>query len=83
MGSTIRVKAKLFGTLRKHVPEYDHSKGADVFLDEGSTIEDLVAALRLPENEARLFFIKGLSKRYGDRLHDSDEVGIFMQMSGG
>jgi len=82
MGS-ITVNVKLFGTLRKYVPAYDHNKGVNVTLDEGSTIQDLLGILGLPENEARIFFVKGISKRYTDRLHDSDEVSIFLQVSGG
>jgi molybdopterin converting factor small subunit len=82
MGS-ITVSVKLFGTLRQYVPAYDHNKGVNMTLDEGSTIQDLLGILGLPENEARIFFVKGISRKHTYTLNDSDEISIFLQMSGG
>ncbi|MCX5813321.1 MAG: MoaD/ThiS family protein [Proteobacteria bacterium] len=77
------VNVKLFGTLRNYVPEYDHSKGIAIILEEGQTIRDLLNVLGIPENEAHVFFVRGLSKRLTDTLQESDEVSIFVQVSGG
>ena len=52
-------------------------------LGEGSTIQDLLGILGLPENEARIFFVKGISRKHTYTLSDSDEISIFLQMSGG
>jgi molybdopterin converting factor small subunit len=83
MGS-IRVNVKLFGTLRDRISGgYDHGKGLSVTMDEGGTIRDLLSVLGLSENEARLFFVGGVSKQLGDGLNDSDEISIFLPLAGG
>lgn len=79
----IRVKAKLFGTLRKYAPGYDHEKGIDVTLAAGYTVQHLLEALGIPPNEARLFFIDGTLKQLTDALKDGDEVSLFLPIAGG
>jgi|WetSurMetagenome_2_1015567.scaffolds.fasta_scaffold826336_1 molybdopterin converting factor small subunit len=79
----IRVKVKLFGTLRKYAPGYDQEKGLDVTLAEGETVQNLLDTLGIPEDEARLFFIGGAIKKLTDRLHDGDEISLFLPMAGG
>jgi molybdopterin converting factor small subunit len=79
----IKVKAKLFGTLRKYAPAYDSEKGLEVVLTEGQTVQSLLAVLGIPEDEARLFFIGGAFKKITDMLHDGDEISLFLPMAGG
>lgn len=79
----IRVKAKLFGTLRKYAPGYDQEKGVDVTLADGETVQSLLKILGIPENEARLFFIGGALKKLTDPLNDGDEISLFLPMAGG
>ncbi len=82
MGS-IRVKAKLFATLRRFFPDYDPDKGIDVTLEKGSTIEDLIQTLGLPANEARVILVGGISKKLTDPVKDGDQVNIFTPLGGG
>ncbi len=82
MGS-IRVRVKLFATLRRFFPDYDPDKGIDVTLEEGSTIEDLIQALGLPATEARVILVGGISKKLSDRVKDGDQVNIFTPLGGG
>lgn len=82
MGS-IRVKAKLFATLRRLFPDYDPNEGIHVTLEEGSTIEDLIEALKLPANEARVILVGGISKKLSDPVKDGDQVNIFTPLGGG
>lgn len=79
----IRVKAKLFGTLRKYAPGYDSAKGLEVTLSEGQTVRALLQVLGIPEDEARLFSIGGVFKKVTDTLHDGDEISLFLPMAGG
>ena len=81
--ASIKVNVKLFGTLRERVHGYDHEKGLTVELDEGGKIRDLMRTLGLPEEESRLFFVKGVSKKLTDGLNDFDEIGIFLPLGGG
>jgi len=52
-------------------------------MEEGSTIENLIQTLQLPPNEARVIFIKGLSKKIEDPIKDGDQINIFTPIGGG
>lgn len=80
---TIHVTVKLFGTLRKHVPQYNPKKGVEVVLKEGDTLRDLVANLGLPDGENKLFLVRRMSWSPGYQLDDFDEVSIFLPAGGG
>jgi molybdopterin converting factor small subunit len=82
MGS-IRVKVKLFATLRRYFPGYDPEKGIDAKVEDGSTIENLIRTLNLPANEARVILISGISKKPTDVVKDGDQVNIFTPLGGG
>ncbi len=82
MGS-IRVNVKLFATLRRFFPDYDAEKGVEVKVEAGSTVENLIQALHLPEKEARVILINGLSKKNTDTLADGDQVSLFTPLGGG
>ena len=77
------MNVRLFGTLRNHLQEYDPSKGVNVVLSEGSKICNLLDMLGLPKDETKLFLVKGLARGIAYQLEDSDEVSIFLPMSGG
>ncbi|RPJ03767.1 MAG: MoaD/ThiS family protein [Deltaproteobacteria bacterium] len=79
----IHVKVKLFATLRRFFPGYDPEKGIDLSLEKGSTVEDLIRTLQLPQNEARVIIINGLSKQMTDLVEDGDQVSVFTPLGGG
>lgn len=79
----IRINVKVFATLRRFFPDYDPEKGIDVTIKEGATIEHLIQTLQLPPDEARVFLVKGLSKKMTDRIMDGDQINIFAPMGGG
>ena len=79
----IRVNVKLFATLRRYFPDYDPSKGIDVEMKEGVTVEDLLCTLSLSKNEAKNVFVNGISKKITDPIHDRDQVKIFTLIVGG
>lgn len=79
----IKVNVKLFATLRRYIPDYDPDKGIDVELNEGSTVEDLIHALHLSKNEARVIIVNGISKKLTDLINNQDQVNIFTPITGG
>ena len=82
MGS-IRVNVRLFATLRRFFPGYDPEKGVEVKVAEGSMVENLIQTLQLPQNEARVILINGMSKKTTDMLTDGDQVSLFTPLGGG
>ncbi len=82
MGS-IRVNVRLFATLRRFFPGYNSEKGMDIKVEEGSTIENLIRSLQLPEKEAKVILINGKSKKTSDVITDGDQINIFTPIGGG
>jgi molybdopterin synthase sulfur carrier subunit len=82
MGS-IRVNVRLFATLRRFFPDYNPEKGMDIKVEEGSTIENLIQSLQLPEKEAKVILINGKSKKTSDVITDGDQINIFTPIGGG
>ncbi len=80
---SIRINAKLFGTLRSHIPGYDHDHGLEVVLTEGRTVRDLIQVLHIPDGESKLFLVRGLAQKLTYELEDGDEVNIFLPIGGG
>ena len=86
----MKVYAKVFATLVRQVSGLDrYPEGVrsatllPVELPDGSTINDLIAALGLPEEQVKVVFVNGRSQAFGHRLAPGDEVGIFPAVGGG
>ena len=77
------MNVRLFATLRRFFPDYNPEKGMDIKVEEGSTIENLIQSLQLPEKEARVILINGKSKKTSDVITDGDQINIFTPIGGG
>ena len=82
MGS-IRVNVRLFATLRRFFPDCDPQKGINVEVEEGSTLQHLIQVLHLPEQEARVILINGISKKTTDQIREGDQINLFTPLGGG
>lgn len=54
-----------------------------VEIEEGATLGDLVAGLRIPVVEVRLAFANGRNQEMDMVLRAGDEVGLFPPIAGG
>lgn len=87
----MRVRVKLFATLANQAPEAVRRQVADsragrVFeweMPDGSTLDDLIAALALPRAEVKQVFVNGRARPLDHILAEGDEVGIFPPIGGG
>ena len=79
----IRVKVKLFATLRRYYPELGIGEGIEVELPDGATVGQLVNRLGLPADHVRVVFVNGISRDESHPLSDGDEVGMFPPVGGG
>lgn len=75
----IEINLNLFVTLAKYQPA---SSGA-YQLEEGTTVEELIRAVGVPDEEAKLVFINGKRKERDYVLEHRDRVGIFPPVGGG
>lgn len=79
----MRVRVKLYASLRKYAPDGSSGSAFEVELPEGATLEELVRGLNIPPDEARIAFINGLICELDHPLKSGDEVGLFPPIAGG
>jgi len=79
----MKVKVKLFASLRKYIPELDLGENLDVTMESGSSIAQLYEKLGIPEDEVKLAFVNGQYRGSEYVLSDEDEIGIFPPIGGG
>jgi molybdopterin synthase sulfur carrier subunit len=79
----MRVRVKLFATLRRYVDGAADRVPFEVDLAEGATIADLIKKLNLPAEEVKVAFINGRARPEDWQLEPGDEVGIFPPVGGG
>lgn len=79
----MRVRVKVFATLRQYVPGHKLGSPDDVELPAGATLADLVRQLNLPQAEVKVVFVNARAQPLSYVLQPDDEVGIFPPIGGG
>ena len=73
------ITLKLFATLGKFTPD-----SADKYpVEPGTSVRDLIAGLKIPEEKAKLIFIDGVKGELDSKLNGSERIGIFPPVGGG
>ena len=73
------ITVKLFATLTPLTPE-----NSDAYpVPEGATVHDVIRALSVPEEDAKLIFINGRKAEFDTPLKSGDRLGIFPPVGGG
>ena len=75
----MEIDLNLFVTLSRYQPVSSGSYS----IKEGTTIEDLIRTLGVPDEEAKLVFVNGRRKERDYVFKDKDRVGIFPPVGGG
>ena len=80
----MRVIVKLFAGLKTYAPvEGLPGTPFEIELPEGSTLQDVVTYLNLPEEEVKIAFVNGIIQEMDSVLKSGDEIGIFPPVGGG
>lgn len=79
----IRVAVRLYASLRSYGPDLPVGAPVMVEMEEGASVADLVARLRIPLAEMRLAFVNGRNQESDAILRTGDEVGLFPPIAGG
>ncbi len=74
----MKVKIKLFATLRQFGPEEQV-----VILSEGATVQDAIDLLNLPEKIPLLKIVNGEHRPPAYPLKDGDDLALFPPIAGG
>ena len=81
--STMKVRIKLFATLCRYFNNAAPGVPFEMELPENAAMADLVNQLKLPREEAKVFFVNGHARPVEWVLEAGDEVGIFPLVAGG
>ena len=76
--TVVKVKVKLFATLRKFGPEEQ-----EIEMPEDATMRDVIKLLNLPERIPLLKIVNGEHRNSDYRLKEDDEVALFPPIAGG
>jgi molybdopterin synthase sulfur carrier subunit len=77
------VHVKLFATLGMFAPHGISAKPFPLEVEPGSTLQDLVGRLKIPDEEVKICFVNGRIMELSYCFQEGDEVGIFPPIGGG
>lgn len=79
----MNVKVKLFSYLAKLLPPCSQNNTAEIIIEEGVTVEDLLNMLNVPNDTTNVVLV---NRKYQDRktmLNEGDTVTVFPPITGG
>lgn len=79
----MKVEARLFATLAAYLPEEGDGRGATLELADGSTVQDVVRSLRIPDDMPFLVMLNGRDASLDQPLADGDVLSLFPPLAGG
>jgi molybdopterin converting factor small subunit len=81
-GFEMKVKLKLFATLRKHITENDTGT-CELDLTESTSVQEVLDLMKIPNNIPKIILINGMQKRAEDTLQNGDTLSVFPPIAGG
>ena len=79
----MKVKVKLYGTLRQRFPGYQHSQGMEVEIPDGATVKDLLALLEISESQGAVVIMEGRVLKADDKMRRGVPVNVLQVIGGG
>lgn len=81
MADTVTIHVKLFATLKKYLPP--GKEGTSVTLPVGSTVLDVIDALKIPHEQATMLVAGDTYVEKTTPLTDGLQLNIFPPLAGG
>ncbi len=79
----MKIKVKLFATLRHHLPPNAENSACEVELPDGSCVNAVMELFKLPPEIPKIILIHGIQKDAETELKDGDILSIFPPIAGG
>jgi sulfur carrier protein ThiS len=79
----MKVRVKLYGTLRDRLTGGRHSQGIEVELQDGATAQDLLAVLEISESRGAVVVMEGRILKPDDKMRSGAGVNVFQAIHGG
>lgn len=77
------IHVQLSPLIRKYVPNYDHSAGIRLTIDESLSVEQIIDKLEIPREEVISIMINGYPGRFNSTVNDGDSVMLAKVIGGG
>ena len=79
----MKITIKLFGDLKRKIPDYRPDKGLEMDIPEGSKVADLLALLGIPTSPGATVIMEGRVLPLEEKLITGSLINIFHVMYGG
>jgi sulfur carrier protein ThiS len=79
----VKVNVRLFGTLSKGWPEYQHQQGLDIELPRGTTATGLLVFLKIESRRTGVVSMNGEKMGPDQIIEENARITIFQPICGG
>ncbi|MGA2526059.1 MAG: MoaD/ThiS family protein [Smithellaceae bacterium] len=79
----MNVTVKLFGDLKRKIPDYSPENGLEMDIPEGSKVADLLALLGIPTSPGTTVIMEGRVLPSEEKLINGSLINLFHVMYGG
>jgi molybdopterin synthase sulfur carrier subunit len=80
----MKIELRLYASLARFMPDQKGGSAANTIeVGQGTTISDLLEALKVPANGVKLIFLNGIHAKGDEVLKEGDRVGVFPPVAGG
>lgn len=79
----MEIEVKLYGGLRKYLPQKASSGKAKLYFREGLTVSGLIEAMKIPPEETTSVLVNSVIAKAEAEIHHEDKVEIFPPIHGG
>jgi len=79
----MQVQIQLFATLTDYLPKDSRGKAINLEVDPGTSIQELLQELQIPQDLVKLIFKNGIQAQNKDILEENDRIGVFPPIGGG
>jgi len=79
----MRVRVRLYGTLRRDLPSDQRREGVDVEIAQGATAEDLLGLLGISDSRGIVLVVEGRVLAADEVIRAEATVNVFQAIGGG
>ena len=79
----MKVEVKLYANFREYLPRGSEKYSCTLELEEGTTIAQVLARLKIPESLPMVPLVNGIHHKVEEPLQPGDVVSIFPPVAGG
>jgi molybdopterin synthase sulfur carrier subunit len=79
----MKVEVKLYANFQEYLPRGSEKYSCTLELEEGTTIAQVLATLKIPESLPMVPLVNGIHRKVEDPLQPGDVLSIFPPVAGG